>query len=132
MVDLLSGVADMAFAAGAGARPRVPAASDILFAGLLISLVFFSSPGAPDLMLSSFEASDGRDRCVPATAGVPAGGFLAAVVAVGRAGGLFSVLPAEDLAAVVLVGVMNEGALDGGLFELVNGRFGGTLDLVAS
>jgi hypothetical protein len=62
---------------------------------------------------------------VPATAGVPAAGFLAAVAAVGRAGGLLTVLPVEDRAAVVLVGVMNEGALAGGVFVVVNGRLGG-------
>jgi len=117
-VDFLSGVVEAAFAAGA----RL---SDIFFASLLIPLGFFSSPEVPDLALSSFEACDRRGRWVPATAGVAAAGFLAAVAAVGRAGGLLSVLPAEVRAAVVLVGVMNEGVLEGGVFAVVNGRLGG-------
>lgn len=122
-------MAETAFVAGA--RLSVPAASDILFAGLLIPLAFFSSPEAPDLVPSSFEASDGRDRCVPAAAGVPVAGFLAAEAAVGRAGGLLSVLPAEDRAAVVVVGVMNEEALEGVVFVPVDERFAGTPVLVA-
>jgi hypothetical protein len=58
-------------------------------------------------------------------------GFLAAVVLLGRAGGLLRVLPAVDRAVVVLVGFMNEEALEGVGFVPVNGRFGGTLVLVA-
>jgi hypothetical protein len=57
IVALLSGVADTAFVRDA--RPNVPPASDILFAGFPIPLGFFSSPEAPDLLLSSFEARDG-------------------------------------------------------------------------
>ena len=88
-MDLLSGVADTAFVAEV--RPSVPPASDILFAGLLIPLVFFSSPEAPDLTPSSFDTRDGRDLCVLATVGVFEAGFLTAVPLVGRAGGLLSV-----------------------------------------
>lgn len=128
-MDLLSGVADTAFVAGV--RTAVPPASDILLAGLLIPLVFFSSPEAPDLLLSSFEARDGRDRCAPAFAGVFETGFLTAVVPVGRAGGLLRVLPAVDRAAVVLVAFINEEAFEGVVFVPVNGRLGGRLVLVA-
>lgn len=115
----------------AAARTVVPPANDILFAGLLIPLVCFSSPEAPDLLLSSFETRDGRDLCVPAIVDVPKAGFLAAVVPVGRAGGLLRVLPAVDRAAVVFVGFMNEEVFEGIGLALVNGRLGGTLVLVA-
>ena len=57
--------------------------------------------------------------------------FFTAAVPVGRAGGLLRVLPAVVRAAVVLVGFMNEEAFEGVGFAPVNGRFGGTLVLVA-
>jgi hypothetical protein len=63
--------------------------------------------------------------------GVPEAGFLTAVVPVGRAGGLLRVLPAVDRAVVVLVGFMNEEAFEGVVFVAGDGRFGGTLVLVA-
>ena len=53
-MDLLSDVADTA-----EVRPTVPPGSDTLFGGLLIPLVFFSSPEAPDLTPSSFDTRDG-------------------------------------------------------------------------
>jgi hypothetical protein len=127
-VDLLSGVADTAFAAEV--RPTVPPASDILFAGLPIPLVFFSSPEAPDLTPSSFDTRDGRDLCVLAMVGELEAGFLTAVLLVGRAGGLLSVLPTVDRAVVVLVGFMNEEIFGGVGFAPVNGRLGGMLALV--
>jgi len=127
-VDLLSGVADTAFVAEV--RPSVPPASDILFAGLPIPLVFFSSPEAPDLTPSSFDTKDGRDLCTLAIVGVLEAGFLTAVPPVGRAGGLLSVLPTVDRVVVVLVGFMNDEVFGGVDFVPVNGRFGGMLALV--
>ena len=113
----------------AEARPIVPAASDILLAGLLIPLVLCSSPEAPDLVLSSFEARDGRDLCVLAVAEVPEPGFFTAEVPVGRAGGLLRAIPGVERAAVVLVGFMNDEVLVGVGLVPANGRFGGTLAL---
>ncbi len=62
---------------------------------------------------------------------VPGTVFRTAVLLVGRAGGLFSVLPVLDRAAVVLVVFMKDGVFDGVAFTPVNGRFGGTASLVA-
>ena len=107
-------------------RPIVPPASDILFAGLPIPLVFFSSPEAPDLVVSSFEARDGGDLCVLAIVGVPEAGVFTADVLVGRVGGLLRVVPAVERAVVVLVGFMKE-AFEGVDLVPANGRFGGTL-----
>ena len=107
----------------------MPPASDILLAGLPIPLVVFSSPEAPDLVLSSFEARDGRDLCVLATAEVLEPGFLTAEVLGGRAGGLRRVIPGAERAAVVLVGFMNEEVLGGVGLVPANGRLGGTLAL---
>lgn len=130
MVDLRSGVAFTGL--GAEARPIVPPARDIRFAGLLIPLVFFSSPEVPVLLLSSIEASDSRGLWAPVAAGVPVVGFLVTVVAVvGRAGGLLRVLPVEDRALAVLVGFIKEEAFEGVVFVPVNGRFGGIPALVA-
>lgn len=125
-MDLLSGVADTAFAVEV--RPTVPPASDTLFAGLLIPLVFFSSPEAPDLASSSFDTRDGRDLCALAMVGVLEAGFLIVVLLVGRAGGLLSVLPTVDRAVVVLVGFMNDKVFGGVGFAPVNGRFGGIFE----
>ena len=127
-MDLPSGVADTAFVAEV--RPTVPPASDILFAGLLIPLVFFSSPEAPDLTPSSIDTRDGRDVCVLAMVGGLEAGFLTAGPLVGRAGGLLSVLPTVDRAVVVLVGLIYDAVFGGVDFAPVNGRFGGMLALV--
>jgi hypothetical protein len=129
MVDLLSGVAATAFVVEA--RPIAPPASDILLAGLPIPLVFFSSPEAPDLVLSSFEARDGRDLCVLAAGPVPEAGFFALERVAGRAGGLFRVLPVLERAVVVLVGFMNEEVFEGVGWVPANGRFGGTVAFLA-
>jgi hypothetical protein len=125
-VDFLSGVADAAFVAEV--RPNAPPASDILFASLPIPLVFFSSPEAPDLAPSSFDTKDGRDLCALAIVGVLEVGFLIAVLLVGRAGGLLSVLPTVDRAVVVLVGFMNDEVFGGVDFAPANGRFGGMFE----
>jgi hypothetical protein len=119
-------VAETAFAVEV--RPTVPPANDTLFGGLLIPLVFFSSPEAPDLAPSSFDTRDGRDLCVLAMVGVLEAGFLTVVLLVGRAGGLLSVLPTVDRAVVVLVGFMNDEVFGGVDFAPVNGRFGGMFE----
>ena len=128
IVDLLSGVAELAFVVEV--RPIVLPANDILLAGFPRLVFFFSSPDAPDLVPSSFEASEGRALCVLPMVVVAGAVFRTAVLLVGLAGGLFSVLPAVDRAAVVLVVFMKEGVLVGVAFTPVNGRFGGTAALV--
>lgn len=119
---------------GAAGRAAVaPPASDMRFAGAPMVVFFFSSPGAADLPFSSVEVSDMRGRwelVTPVAAGVLDGGFRTVVAgAVGRAGGLLSVLPVVDRAAVVPVGFATVDVLGGVGFAPVTGRFGGTVVL---
>ena len=105
-------------------------ARDIRFAGPLMALLFLSSPDAPGGVSSAVDATDGWDLCP--TKGlevdVPRVDFLAALVVVGRAGGLFRVLPGALRAVAVDVGFMKLAVLVGpALVAAPMGRLGGTL-----
>jgi hypothetical protein len=105
-------------------------ARDIRLAGPLMPVFFLSSLDAPGGASSAVDATDRWGLC-PAKGlevDVPRVDFFAALVLVGRAGGLFRVLPGALRAVAVDVGFMKLAVLVGpALVAAPMGRLGGTL-----
>lgn len=105
-------------------------ARDIRFAGTWMPFFFLSSPDAPGGASSAVDATNWWDLCPTKglAVDVPRGDFFAALVLVGRAGGLFRVLPGALRAVAVDVGFMKLAVLVGpALVAAPMGRLGGTL-----